>query len=228
MDTIIYYYYYFELQKASSTGGKYTTSCVFRPKSETKTPDETLSAVSAPTLKMVLSNTKLKQKLRAELAEKTAKSESQISAGDATTNSEPQQSLKQLLDSASQRPRLSKRERRRTVRISEHPEEAKESSDGGGAKEKKVEAATVKNRSEGLGKKKKDKKRKREVEPGNGVVEDAKKSQKKDKKKKKKKKNPKKKEPKTEAGNSTDAGGKVTGCGGNVTEVTELSKSSSR
>ncbi|KAA3481763.1 protein gar2-like [Gossypium australe] len=60
---------------------------------------------------MVLSNKKLKQKLRAELlAKKVAESEADKKKPD--SNSEPQ-SLKSLLDSVTPKPRLSKREKRR-------------------------------------------------------------------------------------------------------------------
>lgn len=60
---------------------------------------------------MVLSNKKLKQKLRAELLAKRI-AESETNKKDPDSNLEPQ-SLKLLLDSVTQKPRLSKREKRR-------------------------------------------------------------------------------------------------------------------
>lgn len=69
---------------------------------------------------MVLSNKKLKQKLKAALAESLSKNESNSDLNHAKhinpdQDSQPQ-SLKQLLGSATQRPRLSKREKRRKSR----------------------------------------------------------------------------------------------------------------
>jgi nucleolin len=69
---------------------------------------------------MVLSNKKLKQKLRIEVAESLEKSvagkdRSSDGPKEPDPNAQPQLSLKLLLDSASQRPRLSKREKRRKV-----------------------------------------------------------------------------------------------------------------
>ena len=63
--------------------------------------------------KMVLSNKKLKQKLRAELAESTDKNLPSNNSDSNPENPETLKSLKQLLDSAAQKPRLSKREKRR-------------------------------------------------------------------------------------------------------------------
>jgi len=137
---------------------------------------------------MVLSNKKLKQKLRAEVAESLEKSvagEDPSNDGriEPDPNAQPQVSLKLLLDSASQRPRLSKREKRRKAPPFQGLKDSEENKGGG---------------SEGLGeeeKKKKRSKRKREEEgkdgdlgsEGNGVVKEAEKSKKKKKKKKNKK-----------------------------------------
>ncbi|XP_048135323.1 phragmoplastin interacting protein 1 isoform X2 [Rhodamnia argentea] len=69
---------------------------------------------------MVLSNKKLKQKLKAALAESLAKNESNSDLNHAKPTNPDQdsqpQSLKQLLGSAIRRPRLSKREKRRKSR----------------------------------------------------------------------------------------------------------------
>lgn len=139
---------------------------------------------------MVLSNKKLKQRLRAELAESLVKSVAgKDPSSDGPTkpgsNAQPQVSLKLLLDSASQRPRLSKREKRRKALPLQGLKDSEENKGGG---------------SEGLGeekkKKKKGSKRKREEEEGkygdlgsegNGFVKEAEKLKKKKKKKKNKK-----------------------------------------
>lgn len=152
---------------------------------------------------MVLSNKKLKQKLRAELAESlvasVAKPES-INNGstkpDLSNQSQQPQSLKALLDSATQRPRLSKREKRRK-NLSLQGIEAVNYD---GSEEKKE------NGSEGLvGKKRK---RKREGDGNekdgvlgseeNGVVEKSIEKQGKKKKTKRKKQKNRKKEAKNE------------------------------
>ncbi|KAK4789834.1 hypothetical protein SAY86_017138 [Trapa natans] len=70
---------------------------------------------------MVLSNKKLKQKLRTALAESIVRSESSAnhSRGETLEKSETSlqsQSLNQILDSSIQKPRLSKREKRRKIR----------------------------------------------------------------------------------------------------------------
>ncbi|XP_015876941.3 phragmoplastin interacting protein 1 [Ziziphus jujuba] len=77
---------------------------------------------------MVLSNKKLKQKLRAELAHSLAASEAKTDLNnEATENRDKQnpkpQSLKKLLDLATQRPRLSKRDKHRQNRDGEDNKE---------------------------------------------------------------------------------------------------------
>ncbi|CAJ1977712.1 unnamed protein product [Sphenostylis stenocarpa] len=138
---------------------------------------------------MVLSNKKLKLKLRAELAQQQNH-----------TNEVPSSSnsLKTLLDAATPTPRLSKRDKRRKLRSSEHPpqEPNKETETEGSAN-------------------KKNKKRKRKVENddvANGVPDKTPK-----KKKKKKQKKNKKKKSKTKEENGSNGGGEVT-------EATELTK----
>ena len=148
-------------------------------------------------VRMVLSNKKLKRKLRAELAETITKtvSESDPNNGGPAKpdpNAKPQLSLKELIDSATQKPRLTKREKRRKKLSLEDPEAAKSRRSGGGGDPEEKEGG-----SESLVEKKKKKKRKREEEEvkdvaldseENGVVKEAKKSNKKKKKKKVKKK----------------------------------------
>ncbi|KAF4351251.1 hypothetical protein G4B88_025743 [Cannabis sativa] len=165
---------------------------------------------------MVLSNKKLKQRLRAELAESlaasVAKSDSNNDASSANPNGDSHlqqpkpkpQPLKVLLDSATQRQRLSKREKRRKTLSLQGPKavncdgsEENISEGGGGVKENGIKEAGL----DGLGdKKKKEKKRKREtnvdekdgvlVSEENGVDKSTeKKSDKKKKKNKYKKKN---------------------------------------
>ncbi|OWM70098.1 33 kDa ribonucleoprotein, chloroplastic [Punica granatum] len=149
---------------------------------------------------MVLSNKKLKQKLRAALAESIVKSESAtdpnndqaLEAG--SPNPQPQ-SLKQLLDSSTQKPRLSKREKRRIAQSLKSAGEDTERGNGGieGSGERtELEQAGgygMKEEEEQGKKKKKDKKRKRdgEVEGSDGHVKEAKKKKKKQSKKTKKK-----------------------------------------
>lgn len=61
---------------------------------------------------MVLSNKKLKQKLRAEFAKKSLSKDIDSTK---PTNVETPNSVKQLIDSVTQKPRLSKREKRREI-----------------------------------------------------------------------------------------------------------------
>ncbi|CAK9176501.1 unnamed protein product [Ilex paraguariensis] len=137
---------------------------------------------------MVLSNKKLKQKLRTAKAEQLAESESQNNSKNTKhpnteyPNSETQQSLKSLLDSATQKPRLSKREKRRE-KSSSLPEGAEVVSRSNTKKEEE-------GGSEGVNEqKKKKKKRKRDEDLDSGDPENAEvKAQKAKKKKKKKKK----------------------------------------
>lgn len=149
-------------------------------------------------VRMVLSNKKLKRKLRAELAETITKtvSESDPNSGGPTKpdpNAKPQLSLKELIDSATQKLRLTKREKRRKKLSLEDPEAVKSRRSGGGG----CDPEEKEGGSESLVEKKKKKKRKREEEEvkdgaldseENGVVREAKKSKKKKKKKKVKKK----------------------------------------
>ncbi|KAK9283575.1 hypothetical protein L1049_011823 [Liquidambar formosana] len=118
---------------------------------------------------MVLSNKKLKQKLRAAVAESLAESvaETHPSNND-SANPDPNpnpQSLKQLLDSATQKPRLSKREKRRKTLSLDDSEAVNKSSDGINFEENN-EADTGgvnhNNNDEKEKKKKKKKKRKRD------------------------------------------------------------------
>lgn len=148
--------------------------------------------------RMVLSNKKLKQKLRAELTESLAKSVAITDPhNDARLeldpNTQPQVSLKELLDSASQRPRLSKREKRRKTLPLQGTEAVKRSSSSsiGNSEENKDDEEEKEGGSEGLGEKKnknKEKRKREEVEEvKDGDVKEAKQSKNKKKKKKKKK-----------------------------------------
>lgn len=155
---------------------------------------------------MVLSNKKLKQKLRAELQTKSVTEPESKSNSDANSQA---QSLKALLDSASQKPRLSKREKRRKAQpllglegLSLKSDEIGSESANKSEKKKKLkkksdeveakEDVEVKDGDGGI-KKEKKKKRKREEGVEDGEVKEAK-TPKKSKKKKKKKKGKKKKE----------------------------------
>ncbi|BFG22622.1 hypothetical protein CerSpe_088960 [Prunus speciosa] len=158
---------------------------------------------------MVLSNRRLKQKLRETLAqslvESVAKTDPQTDGSEnPDPNSEPQ-SLKVLLDSATQKPRLSKREKRRKLLALRGSEAVSGSGTGGNFEENKGEEDKREVESEDLGDEKKEekkkKKRKRDEEEKNGVLrseenevvkEEAKKPKKKNKKKKKKNKKRKK------------------------------------
>ncbi|KAM7492078.1 hypothetical protein LguiA_034999 [Lonicera macranthoides] len=132
---------------------------------------------------MVLSNKKLKQKIRANLAESLAESESQNTPTikDSTEadppNSQTHHSLKSLLDSAIHKPRLSKREKKRTEKDSSILNTS------GGVQESNQESGP-----EGLEEKKK---RKRDGDEGEGIengdLEKLKNKKKKMKKKSKKK-----------------------------------------
>ncbi|XP_008233575.1 PREDICTED: protein gar2-like [Prunus mume] len=155
---------------------------------------------------MVLSNRRLKQKLRETLAqslvESVAKTEPQTDGSEnPDPNSEPQ-SLKVLLDSATQKPRLSKREKRRKFLALRGSEPVSGSGTGGNFEENKGEEDKGEVESEDLGDEKKEekkkKKRKRDEEEKNGVLnleenEVVKEGAKKPKKKNKKKKNKKRK-----------------------------------
>lgn len=145
---------------------------------------------------MVLSNKKLKQKLRAELAP--------------SQTDNPDCSCKNLLDSATLKFRLSKREKRRKVRSLQQPETTQgDDVDGRGVDESKEVDGT----------KKKSKKRKRKAEDNdvaNGVVKDGKKTKKKHDKKKKKRK----KKAKTDKDKDANPGD-----GGEKLEASKLTKS---
>ncbi|KAJ0246939.1 Uncharacterized protein HA466_0174030 [Hirschfeldia incana] len=145
--------------------------------------------VSFSSLKMVLSNKKLKQKLRQDLVKN-------LSASVAETNPESvpslqSQSLKNLLDSASHKPRLTKREKRRKVDTLTRGEDKPNEVEGDDSKKPDEENP---------------KKRKRDVtvedkvgEEGEGEegIEKGEESQKKKPKKKKQKKKKKRKTNKT-------------------------------
>ncbi|OVA18283.1 RNA recognition motif domain [Macleaya cordata] len=144
---------------------------------------------------MVLSNKKLKQKLRSAIAESLATSV----AGDAPKESTKEnansevQSLKELLDSATHKPRLSKREKRRK----DLP--LKKTTPEGNNDDTQKENKEISGSEDLNGKKKKNKKKKRKreevegQEKENGVSEPAEKkpAKKKKKKAKKQKKNKK-------------------------------------
>ncbi|CAB4270725.1 unnamed protein product [Prunus armeniaca] len=118
---------------------------------------------------MVLSNRRLKQKLRETLAqslvESVAKTVSQTDGSEnPDPNSEPQ-SLKVLLDSATQKPRLSKREKRRKLLALRGSEPVSGSGTGGNfeenkGEEDKGEEEAKKPKKKNKKKKKKNKKRK--------------------------------------------------------------------
>ncbi|KAF3433759.1 hypothetical protein FNV43_RR24862 [Rhamnella rubrinervis] len=120
---------------------------------------------------MVLSNKKLKHKLKAELTESLAASVANTDTNnDGTTanpdqNSHPQ-SLKQLLDSRTQRPRLSKRDKRRKTRPFPSSQEDKTASGSEGSEDEKK-----KKNKKGKKKKKKQRKRKRDEEEKYGILE---------------------------------------------------------
>ncbi|XP_027366419.1 33 kDa ribonucleoprotein, chloroplastic isoform X1 [Abrus precatorius] len=150
---------------------------------------------------MVLSNKKLKLKLRAELAQQQNQTNSNVV--DVPSSSD---SLKNLLDSATHTPRLSKREKLRKIRSLQppHPQELPKEDEGGNK-----ESGT-----EGLGVKK-NKKRQRKVEDddvANGVPNKSKNNKKLKNKNKKKKKKAKT----AEEDNSNH--------GGETQEATELTK----
>ncbi|XP_024969036.1 uncharacterized protein LOC112508598 [Cynara cardunculus var. scolymus] len=137
---------------------------------------------------MVLSNKKLKQRIRAQLAESLAKSESQANKSD-LNDSQTHQSIKSLLNSATQKPKLSKREKRR-VNIPSLQGTSELQNHENGVEERESE--------EGNGGLKKNKKRKREkdgveVKDVDNEVKDLSEKNISKKKKKKKKKNKKKK-----------------------------------
>lgn len=137
---------------------------------------------------MVLSNKKLKHKLRAAKAALLAASEAQSQSTSFSfknpedPNSSTQESLQYLLDSVAQKPRLSKREKRRKKSPFLKENDGKLSRSGGGEEggsEGVIEA------------KKKTKKRKRDAEDQgleNGEVKNVNKKKKKKKKKKGKEK----------------------------------------
>ncbi|OIT35270.1 hypothetical protein A4A49_14644 [Nicotiana attenuata] len=119
---------------------------------------------------MVLSNKKLKQKVRAANAELLAASESELKRNSTNVEDPNPKSLKSLLDSVTQKSRLSKRDKRREKTLTSQEEEEEE---GGPPEQKKG----------------KNKKRKRHESEENGDLKTEKKPIKKKKKKKKKKKN---------------------------------------
>ncbi|MED6207854.1 hypothetical protein PIB30_039490 [Stylosanthes scabra] len=152
---------------------------------------------------MVLSNKKLKQKLRAVLAKKQANN-SEVALVEAPSSSNPH-SLKTLLDSAAHKPVLSKREKRRKLRSLEYPQP-----EASPQAANEVEGSNKENGSEALADKKKNKKRKRKVKEDADVAteapNDAEKSTNTKKKQKQKKK---KKKAKTVEQNSSNQEGEV-------------------
>ncbi|QCE08776.1 nucleolin [Vigna unguiculata] len=149
---------------------------------------------------MVLSNKKLKLKLRAELSQQ----QNDINEVPSSSNS-----LKSLLDAATPTPRLSKRDKRRKLRSSEQP-----------PKEPNEETET-----EGSAKKKN--KRKRNVEGddvADGVPENSPQNNSNKKKKKKKLKKNKKKKPKTAEENGSNGGGTMP----EATELTKTNTTTSQ
>lgn len=141
---------------------------------------------------MVLSNKKLKQKLRAVKTALLADSEVQIRHHEGSNNSTnpekptfstAQESLKSLLDSVAQKPRLSKREklRKKSLLLQENGEILKIDSGAGNQGKKEIESQTR------VEDNKKIKKRKRGDENGLEKVTEKKKKAKKKKKKKNKK-----------------------------------------
>lgn len=141
---------------------------------------------------MVLSNKKLKQKLRAVKTALLADSEVQIRNHEGSNNSTnpekptfstAQESLKSLLDSVAQKPRLSKREklRKKSLLLQESGEILKIDSGAGNQGKKEIESQTR------VEDNKKIKKRKRGDENGLEKVTEKKKKAKKKKKQKNKK-----------------------------------------
>ncbi|XP_057979476.1 phragmoplastin interacting protein 1 [Malania oleifera] len=162
---------------------------------------------------MVLSNKKLKQKLRAAVAESLAASVGgnnslNVDSSDPEPNSQIQ-SLKGLLGSATQKPRLSKREKRRAAQTLASQSSETRSSSGRDAGEEKKEAD-----SEGVIEKKRKKKRKRDADgvketenAVNGSAENVAATKKKKKKKKKKKNKKKNKDEEQNKGSGATKGG---------------------
>lgn len=164
---------------------------------------------------MVLSNKKLKQKLRAESAQNLINSNAVVVAA-------PDTSFKQLLDTASHTPRLSKRDVLRKLRSLQPPSEAAAPKDEGMNKENGVEDS-------GNKKKNNNKKRKGEVKDDddvtNGVISDASESK---KQKQNKAKSKKQKLKQNKAKLKEQKQNKVTENGSNnepeMSEATELTK----
>ncbi|XP_057487473.1 phragmoplastin interacting protein 1-like [Actinidia eriantha] len=149
---------------------------------------------------MVLSNKKLKQKLRAAVAESLVAAEEARNGPINTDSSKPDpksETQQHSLKSATEKPRLSKREKRRKTLSLRGPEDVKTSGGGGGGVD--LERGSEEGGSEIVGGKKRKLKRKREEGLESGGLESAesvvaKKSEKKKKKKKNKNKHKKKKE----------------------------------
>ncbi|GLT88994.1 hypothetical protein SLE2022_069980 [Rubroshorea leprosula] len=111
---------------------------------------------------MVLSNKKLKQKLRVELLSKS------INGPDSRSNSDPdsqRQSLKALIDSVTQKPRLSKREKRRKIHSLQGSESlGQNSNESEEKKEGDLESMGVSNSGDKSEKKKKGERKGNKVE----------------------------------------------------------------
>ncbi|CAN6565641.1 unnamed protein product [Malus baccata var. baccata] len=182
---------------------------------------------------MVLSNRKLKQKLREKLAQSLVESVAKPKTNptnDGSENPDPKstpRSLKVLLDSATQKPRLSKREQRRKILSLRGPEVVSVNDSVGSLGGNKGEEGKMDVGSEGLGVEKKkegEKKRKRDDEEEkdgdlsageNGVV-------KKESKKPKKKSKTKKKKRKTGAKTEEEKKGGEVGNGEQVVQETDI------
>jgi len=137
---------------------------------------------------MVLSNKKLKQRIRQDLAESLSVSVSE-------TNPQSQ-SLKLLLDSSSHKPRLSKREKRRNCEtFAREDDEIRENEVGNGGSSEKTDTKIRKKR------KRDDAVEVDELEGDEGTKEEEKPQKKKNKKKKKKKRKVNKTPKKAEEGN---------------------------
>ncbi|KAG4918558.1 hypothetical protein AAZX31_20G088300 [Glycine max] len=150
---------------------------------------------------MVLSNKKLKLKLRAELAQRNSNAAAEPPSSSSSTNNN--NSLKTLLDSATPKARFSKREKRRKLRSDQPSQQAN----------KEIQTETE---AEGSpNKKRKRKKVEGDDVAANGVSDTPKNKKKKQKQKKNKNKNKKK---------STTAEENESNGGGEMPEATELTK----
>ncbi|XP_068315995.1 phragmoplastin interacting protein 1-like [Pyrus communis] len=180
---------------------------------------------------MVLSNRKLKQKLREKLAQSIVESVGKPKTdptNDGSENPDPKstpRSLKVLLDSATQKPRLSKREKRRKILSLRGPEVVSVNGSGGnlrGNKGEERKSDMGSDEEEEDEKKKKKKKRKRDEGEQDGDLSAEENGVGKKESKKPKKKNKKKKR-KTEAKTEEENKGGELENGKQIVQETDVS-----